>query len=457
MSVAQDVWNYLTGHGMTKAGTAGMMGNIYAESGMIPNRVETLCLQRLKEHGKIYTNATYTAFVDDGTITEEQFLHPLPGKQYGYGLCQWTTPSRKVQLYRLAKSKHVSIGNLEMQLEFLISELKTSFPFVWEVLHTTSDIREASDIVLTKFEMPKDVGFNVKQGRYHYAKSYYDTYAKEDNMSEIKTETQAIDKVLTIACAEEGYHEKASASNLDSKTANAGSNNYTKYGKEMHALQPSNMDYPAAWCDLFVDWAFYKAFGAELARKILCGNFDDYTVNSANYYKRAGRWTLTARRGYQIFFQNRNGICHTGLVLNVSEGRVYTIEGNKDNQVKKMSYALNDGYIAGYGMPRYELAVGTTSTTPTTSTAPTPSHKYTGKCTPTAYQLIKGDYGSAVKVLQTLLNLKGYKGKGGNALAVDGQFGVNTEYAVTQLQKQAGMTNINFGTVSTLTWNVLLS
>ena len=447
MSVAEETWKYLVSHGLTEAGTAGLMGNIYAESGMIPNRVEVLCLKRLKEIGKIYTDATYTAFVDDGTISREQFLHPLPGKQYGYGLCQWTSPGRKGQLYDFAKSQKVSIGDLKMQLEFLISELKISYSKVWEVLHTTNDIKTASDIVLTKFEMPADTGNSVKQVRYNYSKSYYDRFVEED-MSEIKTETQAIDKVLTIACAEEGYKEKASASNLDSKTANAGSNNYTKYGKEMHALQPSNMDYPAAWCDLFVDWCFYMAFGATLARKILCGNFDDYTINSANYYKKAGRWTLTARRGYQIFFQNRSGICHTGLVLSVSEGRVYTIEGNKDNQVKKMSYALNDGYIAGYGMPKYELAVGEETA---------PSYKYTGKCTPTAYQLIKGDYGNAVKALQALLNLKGYKGKDGNALAVDGQFGVNTEYAVAELQKRVGMQNINFGTVSTLTWNVLLS
>lgn len=446
MNVAEETWKYLINHGLTKAGTAGLMGNLRAESGMIPNRVEILCLSRYREQGKYYTDATYTAFVDDGTITRSQFLNPLPGKQYGYGLCQWTSPGRKGKLYDFAKSQKVSIGDLKMQLEFLIDELKTSYSTVWTTLISTSDIKTASDIVLTKFEMPADVSASVKQVRYNYSKSYYDEFTEE---GEELTETQAIDKVLTIACAEEGYHEKASASNLDSKTANAGSANYTKYGKEMHALQPSNMDYPAAWCDLFVDWCFYKAFGATLARKILCGTFDDYTINSANYYKKAGRWTLTARRGYQIFFQNSGGICHTGLVLNVSEGRVYTIEGNKDNQVKKMSYALNDGYIAGYGMPRYELAV--------TEEGKVTDYKYTGKCTPTAYQLIKGDYGNAVKALQTLLNLKGFKGKDGNVLAVDGEFGVNTEHAVTQLQKQAGMTNINFGTVSVKTWNVLLS
>ena len=40
---------------------------------------------------------------------------------------------------------------------------------------------------------------------------------------------KSIDKVLTIARQEIGYMEKRSNSQLDSKTANAGSSNYTKY------------------------------------------------------------------------------------------------------------------------------------------------------------------------------------------------------------------------------------
>ena len=64
------------------------------------------------------------------------------------------------------------------------------------------------------------------------------------------------DLVINIAKAEVGYLEKKSNSQLDSKTANAGSANYTKYGRDMHAIYPSVMDFPAAWCDCFVDWCF---------------------------------------------------------------------------------------------------------------------------------------------------------------------------------------------------------
>lgn len=438
------MYDYLVSHGMTDAGAAGMMGNMYYESGLIANRVEVLCLTRLKQLGKYYTDATYTAFVDDGTITRAQFLNPIPGKQYGYGLCQWTSPGRKGKLYDFAKERNVSMGDQEMQLDFLIKELKESYQSVWKVLSTTSSVREASDIVLKKYEQPADTGTAVQEQRYNQSLKYYELWKGGENM----TETQAINKVLSVAEAEVGYLEKASATNLDNKSANAGSANYTKYGKEMHALQPKNMDYPAAWCDCFVDWCFYKAFGADLARKMLCGDFDDYTVNSANYYKQAGRYTQTAKRGYQIFFRNSGGICHTGLVYKVDSDKVYTIEGNANNSVKKREYYLIDSSIDGYGMPKYYLAE---------SGEEKSDHKYTGTCTVKTVQLIKGDYGDAVKSLQVLLKHYGYKGKDGKALTIDGQFGDNTEYAVTQCQKHAGMTNINFGTVSSMTWAVLLN
>ena len=64
MGVEKTIWDSLISAGITQEGAAGVMGNIYAESGMIPNRVEILCLKRLKEHGQTWNDATYTAAVD---------------------------------------------------------------------------------------------------------------------------------------------------------------------------------------------------------------------------------------------------------------------------------------------------------------------------------------------------------------------------------------------------------
>ena len=53
MSNEKKIWDICIKAGLSPAGTAGLMGNLYAESGLIPNRVEMLCLKRLKEKGKI--------------------------------------------------------------------------------------------------------------------------------------------------------------------------------------------------------------------------------------------------------------------------------------------------------------------------------------------------------------------------------------------------------------------
>lgn len=172
----------------------------------------------------------------------------------------------------------------------------------------------------------------------------------------------SIDKLIAVAEAEIGYLEKASNSNLYDKTANAGKANYTKYGYEMHTLYPTVMDYPAPWCDAFVDWCFYKAFGVDGAKELLC-DFDDYTVNSAQYFKNMDGWyTSSPKRGDIIFYKNSERICHTGIVYAVDDTYVYTIEGNTSGAsgvvangggVCKKKYALDYIWIAGYGRPDY--------------------------------------------------------------------------------------------------------
>ena len=179
-----------------------------------------------------------------------------------------------------------------------------------------------------------------------------------------------LNKVLDIAKAEVGYIEKRSNYNLDSKTANAGSANYTKYGRDMHALYPSIMDFPAAWCDCFVDWCFQKAYGTSNAKGLLGGDFNDYTPSSAQLYKNKNAWYKTPKIGDQIFFKNDTRICHTGLVYDVDDTYVYTIEGNTSSSdgvvsnggmVCKKKYKLTNSRIDGYGRPKYDVATSSTA------------------------------------------------------------------------------------------------
>ena len=103
---------YFRKAGMTHAGAIGTIDNLEAESdGFYSNRMEYLLKARLKADGYTYTDESYTAAIDNGSISKEKFLHPRPGCQYGFGLAQWTSPGRKERLYNLARQKCVSIAD----------------------------------------------------------------------------------------------------------------------------------------------------------------------------------------------------------------------------------------------------------------------------------------------------------------------------------------------------------
>lgn len=144
-------------------------------------------------------------------------------------------------------------------------------------------------------------------------------------------------KVINIAKNEIGYLEKSKSaynSNPDvifEKTAGAGKDNYTKYGYEMHKIYPQVMDFPAAWCDAFVDWCFYKAYGVTTAKSLIGGDFNDYTVASCEMYKKHNALGAVPKIGSQVFFTKNgksNGCYHTGIVYHVDDKYFYTIEGN---------------------------------------------------------------------------------------------------------------------------------
>ena len=261
-------------------------------------------------------------------------------------------------------------------------------------------------------------------------------------------EKNTVDKVLNIAANEVGYLEKSAAAYkkdptcLDEKTRGAGSDNYTKYGRDMHKIYPAVMDFPAYWCDAFVDWCFYKAYGVTNAKGLLGGNFDDYTVASCQLYKNKKALDMTPTEGSQVFFTKNgqvSGCHHTGLVYKVDKTYFYTIEGNTSGASgvvsngggvakKKYSICAYKGKVL-FGHPKYDTKKETIK-----------SEKIDlPKLASAAPNLKKGSTGTRVKYLQKCLNYLGYKGKDSKTLTVDGDFGTNTEHALRVFQKKYGL------------------
>lgn len=186
-------------------------------------------------------------------------------------------------------------------------------------------------------------------------------------------------RVIDIALAEVGYLEKATLEQLDDKTANAGSNNYTKYARDLAAVSYFNgRKQGAAWCAVFVAWCFYKAYGQSAALKMLCQPTSDNCgagcKYARDYFMDKGRLAKAEPQpGDVIFFysSDKSSIQHTGLVYKVDDSRVYTVEGNTSSSagvvanggsVAKKSYPLTYARLAGYGRPGYG-----TQTSPETS------------------------------------------------------------------------------------------
>lgn len=129
----------------------------------------------------------------------------------------------------------------------------------------------------------------------------------------------AIDKLIQIAKNEVGYLEKASNSQLDSKTANAGSNNYTKYWRD---VKPSYQGQP--WCAGFVSWCFMKAFGQEKAKELLKHWPYVYCPTLGNLFTK----NANPKIGDIVIFYRNGTFTHTGIVTAVIGDMFYTIEGN---------------------------------------------------------------------------------------------------------------------------------
>lgn len=200
----EKIWNYLKSKGLNDYGIAGLMGNLHAESGLIPTNLQNSYEKKLG-----FTDTTYTNAVDNGTYNN------FVKDSAGYGLAQWTYWSRKQNLLDFAKSKKASIGDLEMQLDFLYKELSEGYKTVLNVLKTAKSVREASDVVLLEYERPADQSEAVQIRRADYGETYYKKYAttKLSSVEEIAKEVIAgkwgngIDRKVKLEAAGYNYSQ----------------------------------------------------------------------------------------------------------------------------------------------------------------------------------------------------------------------------------------------------------
>lgn len=251
----------------------------------------------------------------------------------------------------------------------------------------------------------------------------------KDYKEEVSTMDKAIEKVILIAKNEIGYLEKKSNSQLDSKTANSGSANYTKYWRD---VKPSYQGQP--WCACFVSWCFMKAFGLETAIKLLKHWPYVYCPTVSRLF------TLNAnpKVGDIVIFKHNGTFTHTGLVTAVVGDRFYTIEGNTSGAsgiiangggVCAKSYLNSQMPGTKFCTPDWKLVKGASTNTLTAG----------GKYMFTTETVVAGSTGLSVLLLQEILVARKFKGKDGKELELDRSAGTNTIYALNAYKKSRDM------------------
>ena len=165
------------------------------------------------------------------------------------------------------------------------------------------------------------------------------------------------------------YLEKKSNAYLDDFTKNAGSNNYTKFARDVNNWnQPGCQGQP--WCAVYQFWKLVKVFGLTKALQIMGGGF--YNCQSVTRHaKQKGTWHSTPKKGALIIFRNGS---HIGSVNSYDTTYVYTNEGNTSSTpgvvanggaCRNKKYKLTDSAIDGYVWIDY----GTTEDQKSTETA----------------------------------------------------------------------------------------
>ena len=397
------IWDFLKAEGFNDFGIAGLMGNLFAESGLKPNNMEDQYQSKLG-----YNDETYTLAVDNGTYTN--FVKDA----VGYGLAQWTYWTRKQNLLNFARKNNKSIGDLDMQLHFLVEELKGSYTnSVYNVLKKATSVLEASNAVLLNFERPANMGASTQATRAKYGQIYYDRYTSgaSSNKSEVKGmiefkkgDSAQISK--NFQYKEFDCHGKGCCSTtiIDEKLVGYVQQIRDHFGKPVTITSPYR-------CEVH-----NRRVGGATKSYHMRGQAADIVVQGVSSRE-------VAKYAESI------GILGIGLYETSKDGYFTHID---TRTTKSFWYGQSE-------QPRTTFGGTPVTPAPSTPTTPTPTpqpekpstyHKSSSKYTVKLLYLQKGDIGRDVQILQELLKIRGYK------IETSGEFDTLTYNAVVDFQRK---------------------
>jgi beta-N-acetylglucosaminidase len=159
--------------------------------------------------------------------------------------------------------------------------------------------------------------------------------------------------LVKVAENEIGYTEKASNANLDDATANAGSNDYTKYGEYTGANG-------APWCASFISWC---ANQAGISTDVIPKTAAAATLRNASSTHPTPQ-NATAGDFITYDYSNDGTVDHVSLVESRNDTGLTAIDGNWNNRVERVTHKFSDGTSTWtITRPNYANTIRDTSTT----------------------------------------------------------------------------------------------
>ncbi len=159
-------------------------------------------------------------------------------------------------------------------------------------------------------------------------------------LREVELTGDQVTDICNVAKTQVGYHESSSG---DLSGYGSGSGNYTEYGR-WYGRQ-------SYWCNVFVSWCAHVAGVPASVFPKLGAASGAYSVTfpslGADCFK-FGAKPLEA--GDLIFSCTCSGgygcIDHVGLVVDVDDEYIYTVEGNMSDKVQALTYPASTGYLS---------------------------------------------------------------------------------------------------------------
>lgn len=158
----------LTGtYGFGANAAAGIVGNLFAESAVLPNRIEG---------SKRETPMTAKDFTDVARpwtpveVMKRDKNAKLGPKKPGIGLAQWTSEGRRAGLFAHTFGGVVLgdaiLGSMDAQLDYLVAELQKGYKAVYNKLVSPGvSVDAASDELVYNFEVPGSVLYKGADGK----------------------------------------------------------------------------------------------------------------------------------------------------------------------------------------------------------------------------------------------------------------------------------------------------